>query len=224
MVPRALSALARAEVVIGYGPYIKSIADLLDGKEVLASAMKKEIDRARRAVEMALQGRCVAVVSSGDPGVYGMAGLIMEVAPPGLIVEVVPGVSSGMAAAANLGAPLMHDFAAISLSDLLTPWHKIQARLEAVGAADFVVVLYNPRSRGRPEHIREAQKILLRYRRPSTPAGVVRNAQRENMSVIISTLEDLPVEMIEMNTTVIIGNSETRVINGLMVTPRGYQT
>ncbi|GEA15298.1 MAG: precorrin-3B C17-methyltransferase / cobalt-factor methyltransferase [Moorella sp. (in: firmicutes)] len=228
MTPRARQALARAEVIVGYRTYIDLIASLTAGREVVVTGMTGEVARCREAVARAAAGARVAVISSGDPGVYGMAGLILEVLaehPRGkeIMVRVIPGVTAATAAAAVLGAPLMHDFAVISLSDRLTPWEVIARRLELAAAADFVLVLYNPRSHGRPDHLRRARDIILQYRRPSTPVGVVRNAGREGEEAWIrdlATFLELPVDMVS---TVIIGNSQTRVLDGRLVTPRGYR-
>ncbi|HZK25364.1 MAG TPA: precorrin-3B C(17)-methyltransferase [Oscillospiraceae bacterium] len=222
LTPQAAKALQEANVVVGYSTYIRLIQPLLTEQTVLSSGMKKEIDRAKAAVSTALQGKHVVVISSGDPGVYGMAGLVLEVAPATLPVTVVPGVTAATSAAAVLGAPLVHDFAVISLSDLLTPWQTIQTRLAAAASADFVIVLYNPRSRGRQEHLRQAQEIMLTYRSGSTPVGFVKNIGRSGESSVISTLAELSVEQVDMTTTVIVGNSQTKVVHGKMVTPRGY--
>nr|WP_242847573.1 precorrin-3B C(17)-methyltransferase [Syntrophomonas zehnderi] len=220
--PRALASLHQAEVIIGYKTYIALIKDLISDKQVISSGMRKETERARLAVDMAKQGKLVAVVSSGDPGVYGMAGIILEVAGDSVPVEIIPGVTAGTAAAALLGAPIMHDFTVISLSDLLTPWEKIVNRLHAAGQGDFVVIIYNPRSQGRQQQIEAARQILIEYRSPHTPVGIVRNAGRVDCQVVITDLENLLKEEIDMVSTVIIGNSETRLENGCMVTPRGY--
>jgi precorrin-3B C17-methyltransferase len=223
MTGEALEALRQAEVVIGYKTYINLIEPLLAGKRVIATGMKKELDRAREALRLAVLGQVVAVISSGDPGVYGMAGPILEAAPEGLEINIIPGVTAAGAAAAVLGAPLMHDFAVISLSDLLTPWEDIVRRLEAAAAADFVIVLYNPRSRGRAEHLEKARMVLLKHRSAGTVVGTVRNRGRPGQEHALSTLAELAVEDVDMFTTVIIGNSRTKVVNGRMVTPRGYR-
>ncbi len=218
----ARQALAAAEVVVGYTTYIILASPFLAGKEVISSGMKRETERAEKAVELALSGRRVAVVSGGDPGVYGMAGPVLEAAPPGLPVSVIPGVTAANAAAALLGAPLMHDYAVISLSDLLTPWETIAARLKAAADADFVIVLYNPRSRGREGHLEQARRIILSARAGSTPVGLVRNCGRAGQAVSISTLNEFAATDADMFTTVIVGNSQTSLQNGKMVTPRGY--
>lgn len=222
LTPRAMESIKKADVVIGYKTYINLIADLLNEKQVISSGMRKEAERAQLAIEQARQGKVVAVVSSGDPGVYGMAGIILEMAGSDVEVEVVPGVTAATAAASLLGAPLMHDFAVISLSDLLTPWNKIITRLEAAGLGDYVVILYNPRSNGRQKQIEIAREILLWHKDPQTPVGIVRNAERNEEQVVITTLKDMLKEEIDMLTTVIVGNTETRIENGRMITPRGY--
>lgn len=223
LAPRALAALQEADVIVGYKSYLNFIEDLLADKVVVSSGMKKEIDRARTAVEMAQSGQTVAVVSSGDPGIYGMAGIVMEIAGESIPVEVIPGITAANSAASVLGAPLMHDFVVISLSDLLTPWETILKRLEAASSGDFVVVLYNPRSHGREAHLETAREVLLRHKDPDTPVGIVRNARRRDQSCIITTLGQMAREDVDMLTTVIIGNSQTRVTHGKMLTPRGYK-
>lgn len=222
MTPAAYNAIRCAEVVVGYKTYLELIADIVKDKSVVSSGMRKEIDRARAAIDQAKMGKVVAVVSSGDPGIYGMAGIILEMADEDIPVEIIPGVTSATAAAAALGAPLMHDFAVISLSDLLTPWTKIMTRLEAAGLGDFIVVLYNPKSKGRQSQIETAREILLWHKDPQTPVGIVRCAKRGKEEVVITTLKDMLKEEIDMLTTVIVGNSQTRVENGKMITPRGY--
>ncbi|MRR34102.1 precorrin-3B C(17)-methyltransferase, partial [bacterium] len=220
----AREAIESADAVVGYATYLKLIEPLLAGKEVVSSGMTKEVERCREAIRLAREGKSVALVSSGDAGVYGMAGLVLELSPPEDIdVVTVPGVSAVQAAAAVLGAPLMHDFAVISLSDLLTPWEIIESRLEAAAAADFVVALYNPRSKGRIRHLERAREILLQSRAAGTPVGIVRNACRSGEERIISTLGEIPNDRVDMFSLVIVGNSATYVdARGRMVTPRGY--
>jgi len=224
--PRAERALKGAEAVVGYSLYIDLLdGDLLTGKEVYRSGMHGEVERCRLAVDLARSGKRVAVVSGGDPGVYGMAGPVLEVlGDEELEVEIVPGVTAATAAAACLGAPLNHDFAVISLSDLLTPWPVIEKRLASAAHGDFITVLYNPKSQKRREHFRRAVAIFLEHRPPGTPAGVVKNAGRPGQASVVTDLErllDLEAD-VDMLTTVIIGNSQTRVTGGRMVTPRGY--
>jgi precorrin-3B C17-methyltransferase len=224
MTGQALEALRRAEVVVGYDGYFGGIADLVGGKECLALPLTQEVERARVAVERLRQGRVVCVISSGDPGVYGMAGLVLEcLGEEGQEeVAVVPGVSAVNAAAALLGAPLGHDFAVVSLSDLLTPWKVIERRLRAAAEADFVLALLNPRSRRRDWQYRRAQEILTGCRAPQTPVGVVRNAYRPGQSVERTTLASMSDTVVDMFTTVIVGNSQTRRVGSALVTPRGY--
>ncbi len=185
--------------------------------------MTEELARAEDAVKAAQEGKRVVVVSGGDPGVYGMAGPLLEIASgEGVELNVVPGVTAATAAAACLGAPLTHDFAVISLSDRLTAWEVICKRIEAAASSDFVIVLYNPASRGRTRQIKETQSMILKYRSPETPVGVVKGAYRPDQAVIISDLGHFTETLIEMNTTVIVGNNQTKVVAGKIVTPRGY--
>ncbi|MBT1075297.1 cobyric acid synthase [Geobacter grbiciae] len=224
---QANEALDAADAVVGYKTYLDLIAPLIAGKEIVSSGMMKEVERCREALDLAASGKTVALVSSGDAGIYGMAGLALElaaelVAPPEIVV--VPGVSAVQAAAAVLGAPLMHDFTVISLSDLLTPWDLIERRLVAAATADFVVALYNPRSKGRVQQIEEARQILLSARPADTPVGIVRNALREGEERIVTTLGRMLDHPIDMFSLVIVGNSATFVDPaGRMVTPRGYK-
>lgn len=222
---RARRAIEEADLVVGYTAYIALIRDQFPGKEMTTTGMKHEVDRCRMAVEAAVGGRTVAVVCSGDSGVYGMAGLIYEVARdyPPIDIEVVPGITAACGGAAVLGAPLTHDFAVISLSDLLTPWEKIAKRLAAAAAADFVICLYNPRSRGRADYLRRACDILLEQKAPDTVCGFVRNIGREGERAVTLTLAQLRDNTeVDMFTTVFIGSSETALMGGRMVTPRGY--
>jgi cobalt-precorrin 5A hydrolase/precorrin-3B C17-methyltransferase len=231
LTPKAKDTIMRSDVIVGYGTYIDLIKDLIKDKEVISTGMTQEIERAKKAVELALSGKTVSVISGGDPGIYGMAGLVLEIVrshesrvkTQELKIEVIPGISALNACAARLGAPLMHDFAVISLSDRLTDWKLIEKRLEAAAKADFITVLYNPRSKGRPEHLKKAIEIFLRYRNSDTPVGIVKAAMRDNEDVIISNLKDMPFEDIDMQTTVIIGNSSTYIWNRWMITPRGYE-
>ena len=229
MTQRARDAIAEADVVVGYVTYIKLVADLLEGKEVIRKGMTEELDRAVHALASDREGKKVALISSGDAGVYGMAGPTYEVLfqagwtpESGVQVEVVPGASAINACAALVGAPLTHDFCSISLSDLLTPWPVIARRLDAVAASDFVVALYNPKSGRRTQQIVQAQALLLRHRRPDTPVAVVKSAYRRRERIEFTTLDKMSECDIGMLTTVLIGNSHTFVQHGLMVTPRGY--
>ncbi len=228
MTPRALNAIQNADTIVGYNTYIKLIASLIEGKKVIGTAMMQEVDRCKMAIEEAKTKERVAVVSSGDAGVYGMAGLILELAlklpknerPE---AEIIAGVSAVNAAAAVLGAPLMHDFAVISLSDLLTPWELIKKRAAAAAQADFVVALYNPKSKKRIEQIEQIRTIMLEHKSPQTPVGIVRAASRDGQSMTISDLENFTKEPIDMFSLVIIGNSKTFSQEGFMITPRGYE-
>jgi len=227
MSPRTLQALQTAGVIVGYKTYIDLVRDNIQGKEIISTGMTREKDRCAAAIEQASAGRRVAVVSSGDPGVYGMAGLVLEMLDASgklddVPVEVIPGITSATAAAARLGAPLMHDFAVISLSDLLTPWETIERRLEAAAGADFVIVLYNPASRKRNWQINKAREIFLTFKEPSTPVGIVKNAARQDEEIYITDLENMLHHPIDMLTTVIVGNRSTRLAGGFIVTPRGY--
>lgn len=229
MTLRARAAIAEADVVIGYVTYIKLVADLIEGKEIIRKSMTEELDRAISALEAARAGKRVALISSGDAGVYGMAGPTYEVlfqagwTPEDPIqLEIIPGTSALNSCAALVGAPLTHDFCAISLSDLLTPWPTIARRLDAVAMADFVVALYNPKSGRRTRQIVEAQRLFLRHRRPDTPVAIVKSAYRRRENIVFTTLERMAEADIGMLSTVLIGNSNTFVQHGLMVTPRGY--
>ena len=227
MTPKARLAIENAEIIAGYNTYIKLIAELIEGKKIIGTAMLQEIERCQMTIDAARTGKNVALISSGDAGIYGMAGLIID-----MILdlpenerpqfEVIAGVSAVNAAAAILGAPLMHDFAVISLSDLLTDWELIKKRVECAAAGDFVIALYNPKSKNRVTNILEVQEILLRHKNKNTPVGIVTNAGRINESKIISTLENFTNEEINMFSLILIGNSQTYVKAGFMITPRGY--
>jgi precorrin-3B C17-methyltransferase len=238
---RATEVLRSVECVAGYGLYLDLIAPLIAGKPTLRSGMMKEVERVDSAIESAMAGRSCALVSSGDPGIYAMAGLVFETCrsrniplrPPGgspeasdggpaLAVEVVPGIPALCAGAALLGAPLTHDFAVVSLSDLLTPWEVIAARLEAAARADFVIVLYNPKSKKRDWQLSKAQEILLAHRDPATPVGVVVGAMRANQEVQITALRDLQRAPVDMQTVLFVGSRSSSRYLDFMFTPRGY--
>lgn len=223
---KAREALEASELIVGYTEYIELIKDEYGEKELLSTGMRKESDRCRMAVEKALEGRNVALVCSGDAGVYGIAGLVYEISQeyPPVEIEVIPGVTAALGGAALLGAPVTHDFAVISLSDLLTPWEKIERRLRCAGVADFVICLYNPASRSRPDHLKRACEILLETKSKETLCGIVKNIGRQGEESKILDLNELCDEEVDMFTTVIIGNSQTKLINDKMVTPRGYET
>ena len=224
MTLRARRALEEAEVIAGYGVYADLIRPLFPEKEYLVTAMRRESERCRMAIDAACAGKTVAMISSGDAGVYGMAGLVLELAQGRDVrVEIVPGVTAALSGGAVLGAPLTHDFAVVSLSDLLTPWEKIEKRLELAAEADFCIALYNPSSVRRADHLRRACEIMLRHKGGETVCGVVRNIGREGQTMALMTLNELKMYEADMFTTVFIGNEETRVIDGRMVTPRGYR-
>ena len=224
MTGRARKALAACDVIVGYPVYVDLVRDEFPDKEVLTTPMRKEVERCRMALEQAAQGRSVAMVCSGDPGIYGMAGLLFELSPEyeSVSIETIPGVSAANGGAAVLGAPLMHDWCTISLSDLLTPWEKIERRLVAAAEADFVIVLYNPASHKRPDYLQRACDILLKHKDPSTVCGTVRNIGRDGEQAQVLTLAELRDASVDMFTTVFVGNSQTIAIGRSMVTPRGY--
>ena len=221
---RAREALEKADVIVGYTVYIDLIRAEFGHKDLRTTPMRKEQERCEMALELADSGKVVAMVCSGDPGVYGMAGLCYELAPrwPAVRLEVIPGITAACGGAAVLGAPLMHDFCLISLSDLMTPWEKIEKRLRAAGEADFVLCLYNPSSHKRKDYLRRACEILLERKSPETPCGYVREIGRDGEAATVLTLGQLKDAQVDMFTTVFVGNSQTKVINGKLVTPRGY--
>jgi len=238
---RAIDVLTSVDVVAGYTTYIELIRPLIGGKEIISTGMTKEVARVEAAIEQARAGKFCAIVSSGDPGIYAMAGLVFEtcqikgiaIVPPRsdpkaaddrnvLRLEVVPGIPALCAGAALLGAPLTHDFAAISLSDLLTPWKLIEQRLEAAAKADFVIVLYNPKSKKRNWQLGKARDIILRYRDKDTPVGIVSRAMRKQQHIEIVTLDNMHTAEVDMQTTVFIGSSTSSEYMDFMVTPRGY--
>lgn len=228
LAPLARTVLERADVIVGYKRYVELVPpELLAGKEVFSTGMMGEVERSQKAVEHARQGRRVAMVCSGDAGIYALAGLLLEILEAeGLLdsvpFEVVPGVSAFNAAAALLGAPLMHDFACVSLSDLLTPWEVIEKRVRLAAEADFVIAIYNPRSRKRADHLETALNAIREHRGPDTPVGVVRNAYREGQEVFSCTLDTLDPGRVDMLTVLVVGNSATRAVGGKILTPRGY--
>ena len=225
MTPQARAAMDRAEVLCGYTVYIELVRSLYPGKEVFTTPMTREWERCRRCLELAQSGRTVAMLCSGDAGVYGMAGPLLQLCPefPEVEVEVVPGVTAALSGGAVLGAPLMHDFCVISLSDLLTPWETIENRLLCAARGDFSICLYNPSSKKRAGYLRRACDILLREKDGTTVCGWVRNIGREGLERRVLTLAELREETVDMFTTVFIGSSATREIGGWMVTPRGYE-
>ncbi|MFZ5969794.1 MAG: precorrin-3B C(17)-methyltransferase [Bacillota bacterium] len=223
---RAVEAIQESQVVIGYKTYVRLIEDLLEDKEVIDSGMRKEVERCNLTIDKALEGKTVSIISSGDAGVYGMAGIMLELVHERAVsveVEIVPGITAASAASAALGAPMMHDFAVISLSDLLTDWELIRKRIACAAEGDFVIALYNPKSMERVHQIEEAREILLKYKKKETPVGIVKNAKRKGEEWIITDIEHMLAHEIDMLTVVIIGNGNTYVKNGKMITPRGYR-
>lgn len=225
MTGQALEVMGRCQVIAGYTVYVDLVRGLFPQKEFLTTAMTREEERCRKAFECCMEGKNTAMICSGDAGVYGMAGLILELAQqyPGVRVRIVPGITAACAGAAVLGAPLMHDFAVISLSDRLTPLEDIWNRVEAAAQADFVICLYNPASKGRPDFFRQACSRILKYRAEDTVCGLAVNIGREGEEMEVLPLEELKDRRVDMFTTVYIGNSHTRQIGPYMVTPRGYR-
>ncbi len=225
MTIKAANILKSCDVIVGYTVYVDLVKEHFSDKEFLTTPMRKETQRCELAFEEARKGKTVAMICSGDAGVYGMAGLMLEIGVnyPEISVEVIPGVTAATGGAAVLGAPLIHDFALISLSDLLTPWEKIEKRLLAASEADFVVCLYNPSSKKRHDYLKRACDLMLRYKRPETVCGTVRSIGREGQEMEVLTLAELAEKEVDMFTTVFIGNSQTKNIDGKMVTPRGYR-
>jgi precorrin-3B C17-methyltransferase len=227
LTPQAAAALRAADVVIGYSGYFAWVENLLVDKERIGFPLGQEAERAHEAFCQAGAGRRVVVISSGDPGIYAMAGLVLELLPSVAAgcrpdVTIVPGVSALNAAAALLGAPLGHDFAAVSLSDLLTPWPNIEKKLAAAADADFVLALFNPKSQRRDWQLNRAREIVQRHRRADTPVGIVLNAFRPGQCVMLTTLGEMDVSRVDMFAIVFIGNSASRFVENFMVTPRGY--
>lgn len=221
---KARKALAESDVIVGYTVYIDLIRAEFGHKELLTTPMRKEQERCEMALALANTGKTVAMVCSGDPGVYGMAGLCYELSPkwPEVELSVLPGITAACGGAAVLGAPLMHDFCLISLSDLMTPWEKIEKRLRAAAEADFVLCIYNPSSHKRKDYLARACDILLEVKSPDTPCGYVREIGRDGEAATVLPLGQLKDAQVDMFTTVFVGNSQTKVINGKLVTPRGY--
>lgn len=224
---KARDAIDECDVVVGYKTYVKLLGELVDGKEVISFSMTEEVRRVKCAMKKALEGKKVCLISSGDPGIYGMAGLVLELMGDNSSmakVEIIPAVSAASACASLLGAPLMHDFAVISLSNLLTDDELIKKRVELAAKADFVIVFYNPKSKRRIALLKAAWKILMKYKSPETPVGIVRNAYRSGEKIEITDLKNmLRSEKIDMFTTIIVGNRKTYIKGKYMITPRGYK-
>ena len=225
MTLKAIHAMEKSEVIIGYTVYVDLVKEHFPGKEFLTTPMKKEVDRCVMAFEEAKKGKVVSMICSGDAGVYGMSGLMYEVGVnyPEVELEIIPGVTAATGGAAVLGAPLIHDFCLISLSDLLTPWEKIEARLLAAAEADFVVCLYNPSSKKRSDYLQKACDLMMQYKSPETVCGIVSYIGRDGEHYEVMDLKTLRDTKVDMFTTVWVGNSQTKEINGKMVTPSGYR-
>lgn len=225
MTIKAVKALERSDIIVGYTVYVDLVKHYFPEKKFLTTPMKQEVDRCILAFEEAKKGKVISVICSGDAGVYGMSGLLLElgVQYPETTIEIIAGVTAALAGGAMLGAPLMHDFAVISLSDLMTPWEKIEKRLECAAKADFVICLYNPSSKKRFDYLQKACEIVLKHQDPKTACGITGNVGRDGQASSVMTLEKLKVTQVDMFTTVFIGNSQTKISNGRMITPRGYE-
>lgn len=220
---RAYDVLKNSDIIIGYKTYVDLIEGMFPDKKIIKSYMKKEVARCEETLKLALEGNVISLISSGDAGVYGMAGLMLEIAGGQVEVEIVPGITSANASASLGGAPIVHDSVNISLSNLLTDWELIKKRIDLASQGDFVITLYNPKSSGRPELINEARDIMLKHKRKDTPVLIARNVGREGENYDITTLDKMLDYEINMFSTVIIGNSKTKVLNNKMITPRGYK-
>ena len=225
MTIRAAKVLEKCDIIVGYTVYVDLVAEHFAGKEMLTTPMRKEEKRCRMAFDEVMKGKDTAMICSGDAGVYGMSGLIYEISQdyPGVDIEIVSGVTAALSGGAVLGAPLMQDFSVISLSDLMTPWELIQKRLAAAASADMAICLYNPSSKKRKDYLNKACQIVMQYASPATVCGIVRQIGRDGEFFEVMTLQQLSNYEADMFTTVFIGNSTTKVINGRMVTPRGYK-
>ena len=230
---RAKQVIEESDTIVGYETYVKLVENLIEGKDVYRYAMTQEVERAHQCIDLAKKGNIVSLVSSGDPGIYGMAGLIFEIlAESGwdpkndLNVELIPGVSALNSCASIIGSPLMTDFAVLSMSDLLVPWEIIVKRVEAAAQGDFVIVIYNPSSKKRIHPLQDTSKLLLKYRKPSTPVAIIKGAYRESQTVVMTDLEHMEnhADKLGMISTVIIGNSSTYNFKDLMINPRGYKS
>lgn len=222
MTYRAVEVIKKSDVVVGYAPYIEYLGELTKGKELFSTGMKGEIERCKKAIEMVKAGKNTTIISTGDAGLYGMAGPVLELAKD-IEIEIVPGVTAAFSAAAELGSPIMHDYASISLSDLLTPWEIILKRIEKAAEGDFVIAIYNPRSKGRKDHLKQAIDLILKHRKGGTPVGIVKNSGRKAREITVTTLENIDYEAIDMLTIVIVGNSKTYIDGKRIITPRGYK-
>ena len=228
---RAKQVIEESDTIVGYDTYVSLVEDLIKGKEIHRYAMTQEVERAKQCIDLAREGKIVSLVSSGDPGIYGMAGLIYEILAEsgwepnnGLYVEIVPGVSALNSCASLVGSPLMTDFAVVSMSDLLVPWDIIVKRVEAAAQGDYVIVIYNPASKKRIHQLQDTRKLLLKYRKPTTPVAIIKRAYRDSQTIVMTDLENMEKysDQLGMISTVIIGNSSTYNFKNLMINPRGY--
>ena len=228
---RAKRVIEESDTIVGYETYVNLVEDLIDGKDIHRYAMTQEVERAHQCIDLAKEGKIVSLVSSGDPGIYGMAGLIFEIlAESGwnpetdLQDELVPGVSALNSCASLIGSPLMTDFAVVSMSDLLVPWEIIVKRVEAAAQGDYVIVIYNPSSKKRIHQLQDTRKLLLKYRKPTTPVAIIKGAFRKSQTIVMTDLEHLEEhsDKLGMISTVIVGNSSTYNFKDLMINPRGY--
>ena len=228
---RAKEVIEKSDTIVGYDTYVTLVEDLIKGKDIYRYAMTQEVERAKQCIDLAQEGKVVSLVSSGDPGIYGMAGLIYETLAEagwdpktGLEVEIIPGVSALNSCASLVGSPLMTDFAVVSMSDLLVPWEIITKRVEAAAQGDYVIVIYNPSSKKRIHQLQDTRKLLLKYRKPSTPVAIIKGAFRDSQSIVMTDLQSMEehADKLGMISTVIIGNSSTYNFKNLMINPRGY--
>lgn len=221
MTVKAVETIKKSDVIVGYTPYIEYLGELVEGKELFSTGMKGEIERCKAAIDMVKEGKNTAIISTGDAGLYGMAGPILELVEE-IEVEIIPGVTAAFSAASELGSPIMHDYASISLSDLLTPWEVIENRIEKAAEGDFVITIYNPKSKGRKDHLEKAVNIMLKHKPGDTPIGVVKDSGRPNTKIWITTLDNIDYDKVDMLCVLIIGNSNTYIKDEHMITPRGY--
>ncbi len=228
---RAKEVIEESDTIVGYDTYVTLVEDLIKGKDIYRYAMTQEVERAKQCIDLAQEGKIVSLVSSGDPGIYGMAGLIYETLAEagwdpetGLEVEIIPGVSALNSCASLVGSPLMTDFAVVSMSDLLVPWEIITKRVEAAAQGDYVIVIYNPSSKKRIHQLQDTRKLLLKYRKPDTPVAIIKGAFRDSQTIVMTDLQNMEehADKLGMISTVIIGNSSTYNFKNLMINPRGY--
>lgn len=223
MTEAAVDAISKSNIIVGYKTYIKLIEPLFTTQEVVSNGMRGEVERCKEAIELSRKGNTVAVISSGDAGIYGMAGLIYELSDGQDEIKVIPGVTASSASAAIIGAPLMHDFCHISLSDLLTPLDQIMKRVKMAATGDFIICFYNPKSHGRPTYINDAIEIIKEIQGNNITVGIVKDAGRADEAYHIFNIDEIDYDLIDMTSLVIVGNSNTKELHGRMVTPRGYQ-